>query len=211
MGSVGHRHRDGSLNADGRRIALARSSEDKNTVGGDVSSFVGESGSIPLKDGRKERYCQKVVSGVEPLEAWWQSFCDDEGKERYKRATALSWRSRCGNSPDVMERVDWLRKTVGRCSSITKEEKQEMLDTLLKTTYERAMSDDASAKEVSAFLDTLARHDLVNGDVIKPKLEIVFPQLDSILGGAAIKAVERRLGIGVKRLPDGGGGEVLDV
>lgn len=212
MGSVGHRHRKGSMNADGRKLLMTRE-EGCLSVGGGVGEGESERGSVELKDLRRERYCRKVVDGVEPLEAWYLSFCDEEGKERIKRSSALSARFKTGNLPEVQERMRYLSEhPFGRDGDgdggsdddgdgddgggvITKKRKRAMLDSLLEKTYEVAMSEGASAKDVSACLDVMARHDMVHGDVVKPKLEVVFPQLDAIFGGAALKAVEGRLGI----------------
>lgn len=212
MGSVGHRHRKGSMNADGRKLLMTRE-EGCLSVGGGVGEGESERGSVELKDLRRERYCRKVVDGVEPLEAWYLSFCDEEGKERIKRSSALSARFKTGNLPEVQERMRYLSEHPF-CSDgdgdggsdddgdggdgggvITKKRKRAMLDSLLEKTYEVAMSEGASAKDVSACLDVMARHDMVHGDVVKPKLEVVFPQLDAIFGGAALRAVEGRLGI----------------
>lgn len=206
MGSVGHRHRKGSMNADGRKLLMTRE-EGCLSVGGGVGEGERERGSVELKDLRRERYCRKVVDGVEPLEAWYLSFCDEEGKERIKRSSALSARFKTGNLPEVQERMRYLsehpfgsdgdgsRDDGDGGGVITKKRKRAMLDSLLEKTYEVAMSEGASAKDVSACLDVMARHDMVHGDVVKPKLEVVFPQLDAIFGGAALRAVEGRLGI----------------
>lgn len=84
---------------------------------------------------------------------------------------------------------------------ITKLQKRMMLDSLLEKTYEKAMSSMSSAKDVTAFLDALARHDLLHGEFVKPELKVVFPQLDAIFGEAAAAAVEKRLGLSGKKLP----------
>lgn len=208
MGSVGHRHRKESLgNADGRKLRARREEEAKAAVSGGVGVAPKEAtidGSVPLEDVRRERYCQKIVAGVEQLEAWQQAFCDEEGEERRKKATALMNRFRCGSRPEVIERIRWLNENGKGCVRITKAEKAGMLDSLLKKTYERAMDEHASAKDVGACLDVLARHDMVNGDVVSPKLEVVFPQMEQLFGALATAEVEKRLGI--KKAE----GEVLD-
>lgn len=84
---------------------------------------------------------------------------------------------------------------------ITKLQKRMMLDSLLEKTYEKAMSSMSSAKDVTAFLDALARHDLLHGEFVKPELKVVFPQLDAIFGEAAAAKVEARLGLSGKKLP----------
>lgn len=208
MGSVGHRHRKDSLgNADGRRLR-ARASELEASVSS-VSSVVPvggsrEPGSEALPDARAERYCQKIVAGVEQLEAYWQAFYDDEGKDRAKRSTVLSLRARLGSKADVLERIKWLNGKGGvGTTTVTKAEKASMLDTLLKKTYDGAMSEGASAKDVGAFLDVLARHDMVNGDIVAPKLEVVFPQMDELFGALAKAGIERRLGIKTAKKAEG--------
>lgn len=197
MGSVGHRHRKESLgNADGRKLRARREEEAKAGVAPKEEGVaVATDGSVPLEDVRRERYCQKIVAGVEQLEAWQQAFCDEEGEERRKKATALMNRFRCGSRPEVIERIRWLNENGKGCVRITKAEKAGMLDSLLKKTYERAMDEHASAKDVGACLDVLARHDMVNGDVVSPKLEVVFPQMEQLFGALATAEIEKRLGI----------------
>lgn len=199
MGSVGHRHRSGSLNADGRKIKKKRESEEHEACSFEGSVVVAGteegSGSLELDDARMERYCRKIVAGVEQLEAWMQAFCDEEGKERERRGVALKKRFLCGSRDDVKDRIAYLNRTQEGSSKITKSEKKSMLDEVLMKTYRKAMSEDASAKDVGAFLDVIARHDMTNGDMKQKKVEIVFPQLDAIFGDAALSAVERRLGI----------------
>lgn len=154
-----------------------------------------EDGSLELGDKRKESYCQKIISGVEQLEAYWQAFCDEEGKERCKRSLALSNRHRVGTSADVMARISYLNRTSEGASRITRAQKKNMLDDLLEKSFEKAMSEHASPKEVSVCLDVMARHDMMNGDINKPKVVIEFAGIDKILGDAAFKAIEKRLGI----------------
>lgn len=201
MGSIGHRHRKGSMNSDGRRIFSAK--EDAaggvlcEDVGGELS-LVGAAGvangSEVLSDVRRERYCRKVADGVEPLEAWQQAFCDEEGKEREKKSNANVYRWRCAEREEVKLRIKWLSEEEVE-SGITKKRKRSMLDSLLEKVYEKAMSEGASAKDVGACLDVMARHDMVHGDVVKPELRVVFPQLDTIFGAAATALTEKRLGI----------------
>lgn len=195
MGAVGHRHRKGSLNADGRKLKAKDSLGFVDSVDNlDILPVV-ETGSVPLSDGRHESYCQKVVWGVEPLEAYWQSFFDEVGKDRNKRSTALGERHRIGTRPDVLARIGYLNKTSEGASRISRAQKKNMLDDLLEKTYAKAMSEHASPKEVSVCLDVMARHDMMNGDITKPKVVIEFGNLDSILGEAAFKAIEARIGI----------------
>lgn len=207
MGSVGHRHRKGSANADGRLLLAGKEGDGLFIGGGSVDIGEGEvdvgevevlekgDGSVALSDVRRERYCRKVADGVEPLEAWQQAFCDEEGKEREKKSNANVYRWRCSEREEVKLRIKWLSEE--ECESgITKKRKRSMLDALLEKTYERAMSYEASAKDVGACLDVMARHDMVHGDVVKPELKVVFPQLEAIFGAAATAMTEKRLGIG---------------
>jgi hypothetical protein len=195
MGSVGHRHRKGSLNADGRKIAEAVK---LSGIGvSPVPSIVPvvDDGSLELKDRRKESYCQKIVQGVEQLEAYWQAFCDEEGIERSKRSTALGNRHKVGSSSEVIARIGYLNRVSEGASRISRSQKKNMLDDLLEKSFQKAMSEHASPKEVSVCLDVMARHDMMNGDINKPKVVIEFAGIDKILGDAAFAAIEKRLGI----------------
>lgn len=226
MGSVGHRHRKGSANYDGMKLMERREEKEKaraNFVAerGEVST---EAGSVPLDDERAERYCRKVVEGIEPREAWQQAFKDECGLPRAKRSSATSLRFRLHSKPEVQARISALAKGLGaeepegeeeddeeaeekdvvegdavedaeEATRFSKTKKRRMLDDLLEETYRRAKSGGSTAKDVGAFLDVMARHDLINGEVSKPKLEVVFPQLEAIFGKAAKEAVERRLGV----------------
>lgn len=186
------------MNADGRSIVAKKSLEAEAFGGlgviGDGAADV-PVGSVPLEDSRAESYCQKIVSGIEQLEAFWQAYYDEEGLERSKKASALSRRSQIGSKTEVINRISWLNKTSEGASRITRAQKKNMLDDLLEKSFEKAMSDHASPKEVSVCLDVMARHDMMNGDISKPKVVIEFAGLDSILGEAAFKAIESRLGI----------------
>lgn len=208
MGSVGHRHRKGSMNYDGMKIA-ARKDELKPVSAGESSV---EPGSVKLDDDRAERYCVKVSEGIDPLEAWQMAYRDEEGIPRLKKSSANAGRWRVGYKPEVLERIRFLSsKGVVESSDaveapdegtrFTKAKKRRMLDDLLEETYKRAYSSDATAKDVGAFLDVMARHDLIYGEIVKPKLEVVFPQLDAIFGKTAVEAVEGRLGVKRIALP----------
>lgn len=252
MGSVGHRHREGSMDMTGREIERKRSNresfldflkrkereaetrvsvevpeveekkeetpvpvvipevkgETKEEVVLEAEKEVSEQvpeevlsvpeigdGADPLKDRRKESYCQKIIRGSDPLVAFWESYYDEEGLERVSKKTAMTLRPRMANKEEVIRRIDWLNKHSEAASKITKFEKMNMIDALLKKTYEKAMGERSSANDVRAFLDVSARHDIATGAVGKPKVEIVFPQLDNLFSVSAMKAVEKKLNI----------------
>lgn len=44
---------------------------------------------------------------------------------------------------------------------------------------------------------------MVNGDIVAPKLEVVFPQMDELFGALAKAGIERRLGIKTAKKAEG--------
>lgn len=179
-------------------------------------------GAKVLEDRRRESYCQLVASGVEELEAWQVAFCDECGKPRQKRTSALSSRAKCGKRAEVVARLSWLRERNAEKARLSREEKLAITEDVIRG-LKRDFDSGERGKTVGDLMAALVRHDAMTGvrDGGGVKITLDLGSLTKGVDGL----VEARLGIkggdrpmvavsveaGGGAVGKEGGGETIDV
>lgn len=166
-----------------------------------------ESGCEPLKDLRRERFCQGYVAGADSLELYWKLWRDELGVPRNKKSTAMGARSRLMKSPEVKNRIAFLQRQNAQVARVDREEKLRITEEIIQGLRADFRNGDRG-KTVSDLMSALARHDAMTGEADKPTLKIELG-LGGLLSGID-KVVETRLGLTTKPEKKAEGGEVVE-
>jgi hypothetical protein len=128
-------------------------------------------GSEALADSRRERYCQGVASGANPLELYWVLWKDEAGIPRNRRATAIAQKSKILKEPKMVARLKFLRGENAVFAKLGREEKLKITEEViagLRADFRAGVR----GKTVNDLLCALQRHDQMTGETEKPTLKI---------------------------------------
>lgn len=214
MGYNGHRHRKGSANMVGREIERRNIEERLPIAPPSEGVSYKDDGSIRMKDGKRESFCRKVASGVDPLEAWYVAFRDEQGRERDKRRQALTLKHREELREDVQKRIEWL-KNYDVETKVTRRVKFDQIEQMMETARQRYLSEakgGGSYQEGKLYLELKREHDAMAGDARKSQHQSVSINLDvgKILGSDHLKEMYVKLGITKQQVAKPVEGEVID-